>query len=211
MMLRRPIDRFLIQTILWLTPAFTVWYLLAPVLLTPITGWAHLVLTQGFGYAVAAVEQQGTMVDIVTRFAMVAPAHAAAPPGAPGQLVFMINALKYAYGLPLLLALTLAAPTLIGEKLYRALMGSVLLLPVPVWGIVCEALKVLVFQMNPAIAEQMGTTPLTRELLALAYQMGYLILPGVTPILIWALFHQDFLSELLPQMRAMRPAAPTME
>ena len=55
--------------------------------------------------------------------------------------------------------------------------------------------------MEPAIAEQMGTTPLTRELLALAYQLGYLILPAVAPILIWAAFHRDFLREWLPQTR----------
>ncbi|HCB13492.1 MAG TPA: hypothetical protein DEP36_08005 [Gammaproteobacteria bacterium] len=208
---RRPIDRFLIATVLWLAPAFTVWYLLASVLLMPIAGWVQVVLTQGFGYAIVAVEQQGTMVDIVTRFVMAAPTTGAAPPNAQGQLVFSINALKYAYGLPLLVALTLAAPTAIGEKLYRVVMGSLLLLPVPVWGITCEALKVLVFQMGPGVAGQMGTTPFTRELLALAYQLGYLILPAMTPILLWAAFHRDFLRELLPQARRATPPAVTGE
>lgn len=197
MILRQPIDRFLIRTLLWLPPAFALWYLLAPVLLMPIAGWTHFVLTKGFGYAIVAVEQQGTQVEIVTRFVMAAPADGAAVSNARGQLTFAINALKYAYGLPLLLALTLAAPTPLSEKTYRAIMGIVLLLPIPVWGLAGEALKVLVFQMDPAVAEQMRTTPLTRELLALAYQLGYLILPAVTPILIWAAFHRDFLGELL--------------
>jgi len=62
--------------------------------------------------------------------------------------------------------------------------------------------------MDPAIADQMGTTPLTRELLALAYQLGYLILPAVTPILIWAAFHRDFLSKLLPHLQPTTPATP---
>jgi hypothetical protein len=51
----------------------------------------------------------------------------------------------------------------------------------------------------------MGTTPLTRELLALAYQLGYLILPAVTPILIWAALHRDFLGELVPQTQLAAP------
>lgn len=191
------IDRFLIRTALWLPPAFTVWYLLGSFLLMPIAGWTHLVLRQGFGYAIVAVEQQGNLVEIVTRFVMAAPAEGATPSSSVGQLVFALNALKYTYGLPLLVALTLAAPNSIGEKLYRAVMGVVLLLPVPVWGLACEALKVLVFQVDPAIAEQMDTTPLTRELLALAYQLGYLILPAVMPILIWAALHRDFLGNLL--------------
>ena len=208
MMLRRPIDRFLLRTLLWLAPLFVLWYVLAPLLLMPVAGWTHFALSHLFSHAIAAVEQQGTTVDIVTRFVMAAPADGSAPPGARGQVVFAINALKYAYGWPLLLALTLAAPTAMGEKLYRAVMGGLLLLPVPVWGIACEALKVLVFGMDPAIADQMGTTPLTRELLVLAYQLGYLILPAVTPILIWAAFHRDFLGELLPHVQGTRPAAP---
>ena len=76
-------------------------------------------------------------------------------------------------------------PTGGSEKLYRVAIGGLLFLPVPVWGVACEALKVLVFQMDPAIAVQMGTTPLTRELLALAYQLGYLVLPAVTPRVDW--------------------------
>jgi len=205
-MLLRPIDRFLLYTLLWLAPMFVLWYALAPLLLTPVAGWTHLALSHLFPHAITAVEQQGTTVDIVTRFVVAAPATDSTPPGAHGQLVFTINALKYAYGLPLLLALTLAAPTEIGEKLYRGVMGGLLLIPVPVWGIACEALKALVFQMEPAIAVQMGATPLMRELLALAYQLGYLILPAVTPVLIWAAFHRDFLSELLPHARLAPPS-----
>jgi hypothetical protein len=208
MMPRRPIDRFLLLTLLWLAPMFVLWYGLAPLLLMPVAGWTHWTLSHLFPHAIVAVEQQGMMVDIVTRFAVAAPTDGSAPPGAPGQLVFTINALKYTYGWPLLLALTLAAPTQRGEQLYRGVVGGLLLLPAPVWGIASEALKVLVFQMDPAIAVQMGATPLTRELLALAYQLGYLILPAVTPILIWAAFHRDFLGELLPHLRPASPAAP---
>ena len=120
MMLRRPIDRFLLRTLLWLAPLFVLWYVLAPLLLMPVVGWTHFALSHLFPHAIAAVEQQGTAVDIVTRFVMAAPADGSAPPGARGQVVFAINALKYAYGWPLLLALTLAAPTAMGEKLYRA-------------------------------------------------------------------------------------------
>ena len=208
---RRPIDRFLLRTLLWLAPMFVLWYVLAPLLLKPVAGWTHFALSHGFPHAIAAVEPQGAAVDIVTRFVIAAPADGSAPAGAQGQLVFAINALKYAYGLPLLLALTLAAPTPVGEKLYRGAMGGLLLIPVPVWGLACEALKVLVFDMDPAIAAQMGTTPLTRDLLVLAYQLGYLILPAVAPILIWAAFHRDFLGELLPQVRRARAAPPKPE
>ena len=196
---RQPIEWFLLRVVLWLPPLFMLWYLLAPLLLAPVAGWSHWVLTTLFPHAIAGVERQGITLEILTRFMMAAPADGSAPPGATGALTFSLNALKYAYGWPLVLALTLAAPTPWGEKGYRAVMGSLILLLVPIWGVVCETLKVLVFNLAPAIAEQMGTTPLTRELLALAYQLGYLILPPVAPVLLWAAFHRDFLAELLPQ------------
>jgi hypothetical protein len=198
---RRPIGRFIIRALLWLTPLFILWYVAAPLLLLPVTGGADFVLRHLFPHAIAAVEPQGTSVDIVTWFVIAARSDASAPPGARGQLVFTINALKYFYGLPLLLALTLAAPTTVSDKLNLGIIGGLLLLSVPIWGIACEALKVLVLDMPPAVAAQMGTTPLTRDVLALAYQLGYLILPAVAPILIWAALHQAFLAELLPQVR----------
>lgn len=205
MRFQQPIERFLLRVVLWLPPLFALWYILAPVLLMPVTGWSHWVLTTLFPQAIAGVERQGSSLEILTRFLMAAPPDGSTPPGATGTLSFSLNALKYAYGWPLLLALTLAAPTAWGEKGYRALLGSLILLLVPLWGVVCETLKVLVFNLAPAIAEQMGTTPFTRELLALAYQLGYLILPPVAPVLLWAAFHRDFLAELLPQWRQKAP------
>lgn len=208
MALHRPIERFLLQVALWLPLSFVVWYWLAPWLLVPVAGWIHWVLTLGFPHAISGVERDGIVIDILTRFVVTAPAGDATPPGTTGLLTFSLNALKYTYGWPLLLALTLAAPTPPSEKAYRAAMGSMVLAVVPVWGLSCEALKVLVFQMEPGIATQMGTTPFTRELLALAYQLGYLILPPVLPVLLWAAFHRDFLADLLPQIRQASQKSP---
>ena len=205
---RRPIGRFILRVLLWLAPLFLLWYLAAPVLLVPVTAGADFLLSHVFPRTIAAVEQQGTAVDIVTRFVIATRSDASAPPGARGQLVFTINALKYFYGLPLLLALTLAAPTTVGDKFYRAIIGGLLLLPVPIWGIACEGLKVLIFDMPPAVATQMGATRLTRDVLALAYQLGYLILPAVVPILIWAALHRNFLATLLPQAQRETPLSP---
>jgi hypothetical protein len=203
-----PVGRFIIRLVLWLAPLFVLWYVAAPVLLIPVTGGAHFVLSEAFPHAIAAVEPQGTSVDIVTRFSIAAPSQSSAPPGPQGQLVFTINALKYFYGLPLLLALTLAAPATVSVKVNRAAIGAVLLLPVPIWGIAFEALKVLVFNMPPAVSTRMGTSPLTRDLLVLGYQLGYLILPAVTPVLIWAALHRTFLAELFLQVRRVSSAPP---
>ena len=106
----QPIERFLLRVVLWLPPLFVLWYLLAPLLLAPVAGWSHWLLTTWFPQAITGVERQGISLEILTRFMMAAPADGATPPGATGTLTFSLNALKYAYGWPLLLALTLAAP-----------------------------------------------------------------------------------------------------
>ncbi len=201
-MLRRPLDQFLLKTLLWLIPAFVAWYLLGPILLVPTVGLTHLTFTHFFSYAVSAVEQQGGVVDVVTRFTATASVNATTSSGLQGDVVFTINALKYAYGVPLFLGLILATPSSWRNKLKRSVIGYCCLIPIQTWGLVCDALVVLVFKLDHSIGLQMGTTPLTRELLALSYQLGFLILPAIAPLLIWAFLSRDFLKALLPNYAA---------
>ena len=67
MILRQPIDCFLMRTLLWLPPAFALWCLLAPVLLMPIVGWTHFVLTKGFGYLTRVGFFMSPVLAVVTR------------------------------------------------------------------------------------------------------------------------------------------------
>ena len=177
---------------------FALWALLAPWLLVPVAGAADFFLTRLFPHAIAAVEQQGTKLEMVTQFIRAPTADLSAPAGADLQLVVTVDALQYAYGLPLLLALTLATPASWGRRMLSAAIGTVAVFPVVVWGVVCETLKVLVFQADPEVSMQMQIGPLQRELLALGYQLGYLILPSLVPIMIWGLLHREFLRNWMP-------------
>jgi hypothetical protein len=189
---------FIPRILLWLVTLFTLWALLAPWLLVPVAGAADSFLTHLFPHAIAAVEQQGTKLEMVTQFIRAPTADLPAPAGAELQLVVTVDALQYAYGLPLLLALTLATPISWGRRMLSGAIGSVAVFPVVVWGVVCETLKVLVFQVAPEVSVQMKMGPLQRELLALGYQLGYLILPSLIPILIWGLLQRKFLRTWMP-------------
>ena len=46
---------------------------------------------------------------------------------------------------------------------------------------------------------------LSPEQIALAYQTGYLILPGVVPVVVWVLLNQRFIEGLMP-LRTVAPA-----
>ena len=183
--------RFLLLTLAWLVPAFGLWYLTAPYLLMPVAAAADGILTGWLPHLISGVEQHGLSFEVLLQ--VFKAADPALPPGAQMQAAFTLNPLKYAYGWPLLLALTLATPTRLRRKLLAAAIGLTLVIAIPIWGVVCEALKVLVFNTEPGISAQVGTTALTRELLAIAYQLGYLIFPALLPILIWAGLHRDFL------------------
>ena len=51
-----------------------------------------------------------------------------------GQLVFEINAMKYGYGIALFIAMVIATPDKIGNKLQNLYIGILILLIVQVWG-----------------------------------------------------------------------------
>ena len=70
---------------------------------------------------------------------------------------------------------------------------------VQTWGISFEALISLIFKSDESIALQMGTTAVGREFLALGYQLGFLILPAIAPLIFWGMTHYDFLQTLLRQ------------
>ena len=72
------------------------------------------------------------------------------------------------------------------------------LIIVQAWGVTFDAMVTFVFKLGRGIGETMGTTEFTREVIALCYQLGFLILPAVTPILLWFVMYQDQLIKLAP-------------
>lgn len=202
----RPSARlFLLKALLWLPLCFAVWYLLASVLVWPVLVLSSFLLETLFPYAVETLEQQGYLFDVVTVFDT--PAETAG--GKVGQVVFTINALKYAYGVPLLLAMLLAVPERISHTVKSFVIGFGILILTQVWGVCFEILIALVFKLGPDIAEQMRTSTVGRELMALGYQLGYLILPAVTPLLIWLATQRRFIAELAPGLVA--PTVPAVK
>ena len=88
--------------------------------------------------------------------------------------------------MPLYSALVLAIPD--DEetgKLWRWLLGMLIIFLAQVFGLAAEILKDLAFGME-ATRAQLGFSVFGHEMLALAYQLGYRILPSLAPIMIWA-------------------------
>ena len=177
-----PIHRLLLRVLFWLPVCFALWYYFSILLTIPLASVVDLLMTWGFPNLIKQVTHYGNAMTVVTAVTVETPG-----PGAPamGEILFKVNPLKYGYCVPLYTALLLAMPAGDAGKVLRWLVGMVLLTAVQVFGIAIEILKVLAFQLNDEARTLLGFAAWGYEGLALSYQIGYLILPPVAPIVIW--------------------------
>jgi hypothetical protein len=189
-----PLLRFVLATLAWLPVTFAVWYVLAPVILFPAELLVHGVARTMFRDLVKGVDAHGAVVSFVTTLR----------PGetyAGGVLTVDVNMLLYAFGLPLFVALALAARQ--APTWRRILIGYVVMMPFIAWGVVADFLKNVAITAPPMITSQTSFGARERDIIAFAYQFGSLILPAVVPAVAWVLTHRAFLE----RMRAPRGAA----
>ena len=188
--------QFLIKTFIWLPFTFFGWYMLAALFSLPAIFLSDLILPLIMPGVISGVEQQGYWVDIVT------PLNVIAQNGQTGDFVFSFNALKYGYGFPLILAMMLATPYSIYNKLDNITYGLIVVVLAQTWGICFEALSSLLLKTGKEIGDQVAqilpytANDLFLNIIAIGYQLGFLILPAIVPIAFWVIRHQPFLDQL---------------
>jgi len=184
---------FLFKIIIWLPLTFVAWYFLTPAILYIVAMLTKSILMLIASHAIVDIESQNRVLEVITQFASSNKGMDA------GALTFSVNAMKYGYGLALFTAMILASPDKLSSKLQNFYIGALILIIVQVWGVTFDILITFVFKLGRGIGETMGTTEFTREVIALCYQMGYLILPSVTPILLWFTMYQKEVIKLAPK------------
>jgi hypothetical protein len=184
---------FALRALSLLPFAFAVWYFAAPVLLFPVVLLLRGIALVAFSGLLTSIEQSAAIATFVTslRIAAMAPR---------GVLTVDVNLLLYAFGMPLLAALTFAAHE---AKWKRNLaLGYVVLLPCAAWGALADFLKNVAITAGPAVAAQTGFSAWQREAIAFAFQFGSLILPAVAPAVLWVALHGRFIAALRHRERA---------
>jgi hypothetical protein len=115
------------------------------------------------------------------------------PEGAVAEVVLETDPSLPGYGLPILLALLLAAR---GKRLIlRALLGAACLVPFQAYCLVTELLKQAA--ITSGAAAQTGFSALQINLIAYAYQLGALLVPTLAPILIWVWLDRAFFAAVV--------------
>ncbi len=194
-----PLLRFVLWTLVWLPVFFTLWYLLAPLLLAPLTLIGQALLTWLYPDQIESLGLQGHHLQVLTRLPFTL------PDGRTGLITLDVNILKYTYNLPLLMALLFATQDR-HFSANRLIVCYLALLPFQLWGLVFEVLMQLGFRAGPDAARQMGLDGPIKNLLALGYQFGVLMLPAISATAIWLALNRDFIASLIQHPRQQPPS-----
>ena len=182
-----PLARFVLRVLAWLPAMFAVWMLAAPLLVWPSQLVVRAVSAVGMPHIVRAVEQQGATLTFATSLK---PGQAAGR----GEITVDVNALLYAYGMPLYAALVLGTRERGWPR--RLALGYAAIVPVVAFGVLADFLKNVTITSGALVASQTGFAPWQREAIAFAFQFGSLILPTVVPAVVWVTTHRGFLESL---------------
>jgi hypothetical protein len=185
--MRDEIGRFALRVLAWLAPCFAAWFLLASWQARP-AAWIGWGIARLCAHPIVEAVQFGpNAVTFLTSIAV------RDPSGAAGTLVVEVNPLLYTYGTALFAALMLASRARIGA----IAAGIAFLLPFQAWGIAFDFLVNVGVRSGPAVAQLAGIGGGWREAVALAYQLGALILPVLAPVALWAAMRRPFIASLV--------------
>lgn len=175
--------RWVARVFLCLLPSFAAWHFAAGPLAAAQAGLAAAAANAWFPGLVEGWDRAGALVDFVTRVRV-------STGGRAGDLVVPVNARLYSYGLALFVALCLATDL----RRWRGLaLGLVALLPLCAWGVAFDFLTQVFIHQGGLAARDYLPTPLERNLIAVGYQVGSLLLPTVAPVVAWGVVHRAFL------------------
>ena len=187
------IARFLIRAIVALVVLTAAWSQVARFSSAPAAWGAQFVLEQWSRGWVRAVHRENSALEVETRV----PVPQANSSGMVAELVTDANATRYAYGLPLYLALLLAAGG--GRWLRNATLGYAILLLPQIFSTVMVVLRNIVAVGGSARVLVVDSWQI--EAIALGYQLGSLLLPTIVPIAIWLMLDRGFLVAMMPRVR----------
>ena len=179
---------FLLKAIAWFLACLLVWYQLGSLVTLPVGLLAKATVASVFPAWAEGVEKTGTMLVLLTGLEVTGVA--GVPAGQIAVLSPEVNFMKYGFGLPLLIALLLASNA--RGLIAKSVLGALALLPFQVWGVCFDWLKQAGIDTGVA-----PFTPMGRELIALGYQFGYLVLPALVPVMLWVTMDRRFLSTFL--------------
>lgn len=190
--MRRPsaLTIFVLSAFGWIVVLTLAWSQVSAWTSYPVGVLSHIALEQGAPMWVRQVHLRPGAMEVDT--AIEVPVSQAG--GQRGEITIEASPGRYAYGLPIFLALLLAARG--PGRVVRAVAGYVLLLPF-------QALSLTMYSlMQMLLAAQLNLRFLRisqwqMEIIVYGYQVGALVLPTLVPILLWLWLDSRFVNDVL--------------
>jgi len=182
-------DLFLLSA-LWMPLGFFFWFQISTVLVIPIAKLTAWLLKLNLAEMFYSVTQNSFMLEIATNIPLNDKVD-----GRLAALSFDINPMIYGYGLPVIFGLIMATPGSWKRRLLGLLGGYLVLIFVQTWGVFWEVQKVLEFTFASSAAAAREASNIPATLIAISYQMGYLILPAVLPVAWWIISNFKYLEQ----------------
>ena len=181
----KPITRFVILAVLGVVVLTLLWSVVAPWLAGPAALLSSWVLDIGASGWVQRTQMEGPLLSVYSSMQV----STAQTGWRPSEVIIDINPARYGYSLPILWALFLAA---FGPgRVWRMAARAASLVPLQAFSIVTQVLMqlCLAVQLNPQVLHIQSWQ---LEALIYAYQLGSLVIPSLSPLLVWLWLDQAF-------------------
>ena len=189
------IKQLILHTVLFLPLCFFIWFYASSLLVVPVKYLLQLVISFWQPDLFNAVTQNQYLLTVET---LIFPKTSFAGQGDKlAVLDVLVNPMIYGYGIAVISALVLSLPKLkTKQRIVQILFGYILVVAIQTFGSFWEMLKHLIFEAGPDAQAAILETGFSANLIALMYQLSYLILPSVVPIAYWIIMNNNFIGEI---------------
>ncbi|QOC23040.1 hypothetical protein IC757_02455 [Wenzhouxiangella sp. AB-CW3] len=191
-----PIKEMFLLALLYLPLGFFLWFFFGSALMFPTARLSDLLLTGFFPDIFEQLLQLGFQLEIHTRVVL--------PEQVDGQTAAVnihVNPMIYAWGMALLFGLIMATPLTMRQRLLQLLIAFVVVTLVTVWGVFWETWVDLAFRSGPEAGQAAREAIFPMDMIALCYQLGYLMFPAVVPVAAWILMNRPFIEQYVLRRR----------
>ena len=188
------LPRFAIAAFAGIILITLLWTKLTPWVSYPIAVLSEVALHEVAPMWVREVHKKPGQIEVETSVGVVVP-------NAGGQIADVVvdaDPGRYAFGLPIFLALVLAAyvANRAPGRLAKAIGGYLILLPIQSFSLVMYLLMQVLVAAKLDI-RTLRVDPWQVESIVFGYQVGVLVLPTLAPVLVWLLLDRKFFGDVI--------------
>ncbi|MDH4418115.1 MAG: hypothetical protein QE485_12900 [Acidovorax sp.] len=194
-----PLTIFMLSAFGWIVALTALWSQVSAWTSYPVGVLSHMALEQGAPMWVRQVHLSPGTMEVDTAISVPVPGAG----GRRGEITIDVSTARYAYGLPIFIALVLAARG--RGRLGRVAAGYALLLPFQAFSLTMSALMQMVLAAQADI-RLLRVSQWQMEAIVYGYQLGSLVLPTLVPILLWLWMDRKFVNDVL--IRSWRESLP---